>query len=149
MKDLTPWVSLAVAVIAALFIFLGPGDHATKLMLAIGYATLILIFLFGFVVLVKMATGKIDISNLIGEHGGGASMSRFQLLIFTFVIAFSFFLIVAHLKHFPDVPANVLALLGISGSTYAVSKGIQAGAPKMPPKGTPGASAGAGAAGGD
>jgi hypothetical protein len=134
MKSLTPWVSLAVAIIAALFIFLGPGDHATKLMLAIGYATLVLVFLFGLVVLVEMVTGKIDLSKLIGEHDGGASMSRFQLLIFTFVIAFSFFLIVAHLQRFPDVPGNVLALLGISGSTYAVSKGIQAGAPNMPKK---------------
>jgi len=37
---------------------------------------------------------------------------------------------------FPEIPANVLTLLGISASTYAVSKGIQAGSkpdPNAPP----------------
>ena len=135
MKLLKPWVSLAVAIIAAVFIFLGPGDHASKLMLAFGYGALVLIFLFGLIVVIDMATGKIDMSALISEHGGGASMSRFQLLIFTFVIALSFFLIVLHQKGFPEVPSQVLVMLGISSSTYAVSKGIQAGA-KLPPKGT-------------
>jgi hypothetical protein len=53
-------------------------------------------------------------------------MSRFQLLVFTFVIALSFFLTVVCECKLPDVPANVLALLGISASTYGVSKGIQA-----------------------
>lgn len=61
--------------------------------------------------------------------GGGskASMSRFQLLVFTFVIAISLFLIVVNSKDkFPDIPTNVLLLLGISATTYGVSKGIQA-----------------------
>jgi hypothetical protein len=56
-------------------------------------------------------------------------MSRFQLLVFTFVIALSLFLMVVAQNgtKFPEIPANVLTLLGISASTYAVSKGIQAG----------------------
>ena len=69
---------------------------------------------------------KIDISKLLTEDGGGASMSRFQLLIFTFVIALSFFLIVVCDCKFPEIPANVLALPGISTPTYGASKGIQA-----------------------
>jgi hypothetical protein len=89
---------------------------------------LILIFLFGFVILAAIASGKIDITELLEEETGGASTSRFQLLIFTFVIGLSFVLIVACNCKFPDVPTNVLALLGISASTYGVSKGIQAGA---------------------
>jgi hypothetical protein len=43
-----------------------------------------------------------------------------------FTIAFSlFFLIVNHPDKFPDIPNSVLLLLGISASTYGVSKGLQ------------------------
>lgn len=52
-------------------------------------------------------------------------MSRFQLLIFTFVIAMSLFLMVANNMKFPEIPNGVWALLGISGGSYVVSKGIQ------------------------
>jgi hypothetical protein len=55
-------------------------------------------------------------------------MSRFQLLIFTFVIALSLFLVVTTKGEFPPIPTEVLMLLGISATTYGVSKGIQAGA---------------------
>jgi hypothetical protein len=84
-------------------------------------------------VLAAIASGKIDISHLLEEKSpdgatGAASMSRFQLLIFTFVIALSLFLIVVNTGGFPDkIPPEVLTLLGISATTYAVSKGIQAG----------------------
>jgi hypothetical protein len=118
-------VTLAIAFGIGIWV---PGDPVLKLRLAITYGLLVLIFLFGFVVLAAIASGKIDISELIEEESGGASTSRFQLLIFTFVIGLSFVLIVACNCKFPDVPANVLALLGISASTYGVSKGIQAGA---------------------
>src|SRR5262249_3737275 len=59
---------------------------------------------------------------------GDASMSRFQLLVFTFVIAASLFLIIASAAppQFPkDIPNGILVLLGISSSSYLVSKGIQ------------------------
>jgi hypothetical protein len=56
-------------------------------------------------------------------------MSRFQLLIFTLVIALSLFLVVVSKMQFPDtIPPEILTLLGISASTYAVSKGIQVSA---------------------
>jgi hypothetical protein len=93
------------------------------------YTALILIFLFGVVVLFQIVVGKIDISGLLSEDGGGASMSRFQLLIITFVIAFSFFVLVVQGHAFPEVPSGVLTMLGISATTYGVSKGIQASAP--------------------
>jgi hypothetical protein len=115
---------IGTAFVVALWV---PGDASLKLKLAFQYVTLILLFLFGFMILAAIASGKIDISLLLSEDGGGASMSRFQLLIFTFVFALSFFLIVVSDSKFPDVPANVLALLGISATTYGVSKGIQAG----------------------
>jgi len=118
-------VTIASAFVIAVYV---PGDGLTKLKLAITYSLLVLIFLFGFVILAAMASGKIDITELLEEETGGASTSRFQLLIFTFVIGLSFVLIVAANEKFPSIPADVLALLGISASTYGVSKGIQAGA---------------------
>ncbi len=83
---------------------------------------------------------KIDLSRLISEPNGDASMSRFQLLVFTFVIAVCLFLVTASATPrpaFPVIPQGVLLLLGISGSSYLVSKGIQfssdAGVTDRPP----------------
>jgi hypothetical protein len=105
-----------------------------------GYIICGLIGIFGLIVAWRMFTGKIDIGGLLAEKDGKASMSRLQLLIFTFVIAFSFFLVViSNIKilqarggasgaaDLPDVPNGVLGLLGISASSYAVSKAIQHG----------------------
>ena len=69
-------------------------------------------------------TGRIDLSGLLQEANGQASMSRFQLLVFTLVIAISLFILVERGTGFPAIPDGVLTLLGISASTYAVGKGI-------------------------
>lgn len=71
-------------------------------------------------------TGKIDLSALLSEANGDASMSRFQLLVFTFVVAVSLFYLVEKRPDgtFPEITQGVLTLLGISASTYAVGKGI-------------------------
>jgi hypothetical protein len=124
MKDRIRWIALVIAVFLGVILYLIPGDHTTKLVLAAGYAGLVLTFFSGMIVLIMMATGSIDLSQLLEDDTGGASMSRFQLLIFTFVIALSFLAIVAKSGAFPQVPADVLALLGISATTYGVSKGI-------------------------
>lgn len=79
----------------------------------------------GLVILWKIWSGDIDLSQLISEPTGDASMSRFQFLVFTFVIALSLFLVVVATRTIPDIPGTVLVLLGISGSSYLVSKGIQ------------------------
>lgn len=108
-----------------------------------GYMVCGLIAIIGFVVAWKIATGQIDISSILtekdGSPGGAASMARFQLLIFVFVIAISFFLVVIsnikiiqarpgeQLPGLPEVPTGVMALLGISASSYAVGKAIQHG----------------------
>jgi hypothetical protein len=127
MKNIEFVVSVVLTVVTAFVIAIWvPGDASMKVKAAIQYGMLVLLFLFGFLVLAAIATGRIDISTLIAEDGGGASMSRFQLLIFTFVIALSFFLVVVCECKFPEVPPNVLTLLGISATTYGVSKGIQA-----------------------
>lgn len=129
-----PIVSLALAVAAALIIFFeGKGTAMERLVVVTGYAMLILIFFFGLVVLIAMATDQIDLSKLISEPTGDASMSRFQLLIFTFVIGLSLFMIIIGQKDgpkFPEIPNQILGLLGISATTYGVSKGIQFSQPE-------------------
>jgi len=107
-----------------------------RLKVVLSYEILILTFFYGFMVLLYMAAGEIDLSMLLSEPKGtdaqgnplyGASMSRFQLLIFTFVIALSLLsIIIANgATKFPAIPSEILVLLGISASTYAVGKGIQ------------------------
>jgi len=97
-----------------------------------GYLICGLIGLIGIAVLWLIYTGTIDLSRLISEPNGDASMSRFQFLIFTFVISLSLFLVIVSGKNgdgkpaFPDtIPGGILTLLGISGSSYAVGKAIQ------------------------
>ena len=88
---------------------------------------------FGVTILYLIWTGKIDLSHLLSEANGQASMSRFQLLIFTFVISISLFELVEvrGAAGFPDIPSGVLTLLGISASTYAVGKGISYSQPDI------------------
>lgn len=97
------------------------------LTLVVGYVITVLLGLVGLVVVWKIFDGSIDLSELLEESNGGASMSRFQLLVFTFVFAFSLFLVIVSTTPaaFPNIPGTVLSLLGISGSSYLVSKGIQ------------------------
>jgi hypothetical protein len=109
-----------------------------------GYVLCGFIAMIGLVVAWNVATGKIDVSQILLEKDGSgnvsASMGRFQLLIFVFVIAISFFLVVisnikivqvrgsdSELPVLPEVPKGVMALLGISASSYAVGKAIQHG----------------------
>jgi len=83
----------------------------------------------GLIVLYRMASGKIDLQYLISEESTHASMSRFQLLIFTFIISVSLFLIITSNNPvaFPtNIPGEILSLLGISGGSYVIAKGIQA-----------------------
>ena len=65
------------------------------LALVIGYVLCFLVGVLGILVLREIYSGKIDLSQLISEPNGSASMSRFQFLVFTFVIALSLFLVVA------------------------------------------------------
>jgi|SRR5580700_6699949 hypothetical protein len=87
----------------------------------------------GATIIFMIWTGKIDLSQLLSEANGDASMSRFQLLIFTFVVATSLFGLVEKVSPpgFPDIPSGVLTLLGISASTYAVGKGISYSQPQL------------------
>lgn len=95
--------------------------------LVIGWILTGFIGLLAIMILIKIWTGDIDLNYIISDENGWASLSRFQFLIFTFVVAMSlFYLIVANTPpQYPVIPKEILALLGISGGSYVVSKGIQ------------------------
>jgi len=90
---------------------------------------------FGAVILGMILTGQIDLSDILVEstEGGSrkASLSRLQFLIFSFVIAGLYLVICVESGTFVDVPPGVLVLLGISGGSYIVSKGLGKGT-KLP-----------------
>jgi hypothetical protein len=99
----------------------------TTLALVVGWILTIMLGLLGLIIVWLIVSGRINLSNLISEPNGQASLSRFQFLVFTFVIAMSLFLMIVSTTppSFPVVPGGILALLGISGGSYVVSKGIQ------------------------
>lgn len=113
------------AIVLSMIVVLEKGTAMDRLKVATGYALLIFVFFLSMTVLLDIIRNKINLSEVIEELSGGASLSRFQLLIFTFVFAFSFLIVVACKCEFPAIPGNVLALLGVSASTYAISKGLQ------------------------
>jgi len=69
---------------------------------------------------------NINLKDVIADKDGDASMGRFQLLVFTFVVALSFLYVITSpgSSGFPEVPGSVLTLLGISGSSFLVSKSV-------------------------
>ena len=102
-------------------------DQATawfNLALVIGF---LLIFAFIFW---RVFDARVGLVGLISEPGDGAqylgkaSLSRFQLLIFTFVIAGLFLVLSIEAGQFVDVPEGVRWLLGISGASFVISKGV-------------------------
>jgi hypothetical protein len=99
-------------------------DPNKLLLLVFGYLVCGFLGLLASIILWFIWTDKIDIRGLLSEGNGQASMSRFQLLFFTFVVGVSFFGLVEKTIQFPDMSGGVLTLLGISASTYAVGKGI-------------------------
>src|SRR5215831_65921 len=96
-----------------------------QLALVAGYVVVLFVGLLGLIVVWNVFRGKIDLTLLISEKDGPASMSRFQFLIFTFVVAMCIMVLTLESGEFPSLSANVLGLLGISGGSYLVSKGIQ------------------------
>ena len=83
-------------------------------------------------VLYKIATNQINLQLLLSDDRGDASLSRFQLLIFTFVIGASFLYLTVKGAAFPPVNEGVLLLLGISSATYALGKSLEKPSPSAP-----------------
>ena len=99
-----------------------------NLIVAAGWLLVLLIGLLGLVILWLIIRGKIDLSMLLSEENGKASLSRFQFLIFTFVFAMSLVLVILSQNPpgFPEqIPPSAFALMGISAGTFLASKGIQ------------------------
>lgn len=132
------WLFIGVA---ALFAGLGYLFGATHTLDAgvtpiamIGFGTIIVIMLgFAAMVLFKIGAGDIKLDGLIsepvdskqpGSTPGKASLARFQFLLFTFVIAGLFLLLSIEHGAFVEIPETVLGLIGISGGSFLVSKGI-------------------------
>ena len=86
-----------------------------------------------FEVVHRMWTGRIDLSHLIAEDNGHTSFSRFQMLLFTFVIASTYVVYALYALaanptgtlSLPEIPNGVLGLIGISGGSYIGAKLIQ------------------------
>jgi uncharacterized BrkB/YihY/UPF0761 family membrane protein len=103
------------------------------LALVMGWTVTILIAAFALAIIYKMLKGDINLMYLISGAEGDASLSRFQLLLFTFVIALGLFLIILSQNppSFPaTIPGGILALLGISSGSYVTSKAVDANASK-------------------
>lgn len=103
---------------------------------AVAIAIAIVIVTFALIVAWKLLLGKIDLTYLLAEPPASgtpddppkASISRFQFLIFTFVIAGVYLVLCLEAGQFVEIPQNVILLLGVSGTSYAASKGIKAAA---------------------
>jgi hypothetical protein len=122
-----------------------PANIWTWISVITASALMILIVTFALVVAWKLLKGPphgIDIRYLLAEPADPtatrpvgeppeepkASISRFQFLIFTFVIAGVYLVLCLESGRFVDIPQNVILLLGVSGTSYAASKGIKAAA---------------------
>jgi|ERR1041385_447743 hypothetical protein len=108
-----------------------------QLIVTIGFAVICAILLgFGAIILYKIFMNQIRLDGLLLEpalpneppRSAKASLSRFQFLIFTFVIAGLYLLLSIEAGTFVEIPTNVLGLLGISGGSFLISKAV--GAPK-------------------
>lgn len=129
------WLKLVKEMMIVLFIGLGQLvllqfiGNLMDIKMVMEWIVVLFIGLVGLITLYRMASGKIDLQYLISEENTHASMSRFQLLIFTFIISVSLFLIIISNTplDFPkNIPGAILSLLGISGGSYVAAKGIQA-----------------------
>ena len=89
----------------------------------------LIVLLYALLILWRIFNNEISLNGLLTEipasgsvDDSKASLSRFQFLIFTFVIGGLFLTLSIEAGTFVDIPTNVLGLMGISGLSYLVSK---------------------------
>ena len=118
------------------------GEIWTWISAAVAIAIALVIVAFALIVAWKLLRGQIDLTYLLAEPPAApvpgvaatpagppkASISRFQFLIFTFVIAGVYLVLCLQAGRFVEIPENVILLLGVSGTSYAASRGISAAA---------------------
>ncbi|MGV6850220.1 MAG: hypothetical protein ACWA5A_17750 [Marinibacterium sp.] len=120
------WIAAILAGICgvaglALYYGAGPDDIAL-----IGFTA------FGAVVLLFAATvvwqlvRREELRGIIQEPDASrkASLSRFQFLVFTFVVAGLFLMLSIESGTLVEIPTSVLTLIGLSGGTFVVSKAV-------------------------
>lgn len=108
--------------------------------LLIAIVVAIIILAIGLTVVRLIWTKTIDLSMLLtevstdgtGQSQAKASLSRFQFLVFTFVVAGLYFVLSLETGYLIDVPNGTLMLLGISGVSYLGSKTISSGSTTPP-----------------
>lgn len=110
------------------------------LSLIVAAVVALIILLLAAAIVWEIFTGRLNLAYLLSEPAqlGGdglpkASLSRFQFLIFTFVIAGLYLILSIEAGTLIDVPSGALILLGISGGSYIVSKATSASAKQTPP----------------
>jgi hypothetical protein len=105
----------------------------SQIIATIGFGLISLILLgFAALILWKIFSNQIQLDGLLAESPvpgqpvttTKASLSRFQFLIFTFVIAGLYLLLSIEAGTFIEIPTNVLGLLGISGGSFLISKAM-------------------------
>jgi hypothetical protein len=80
-----------------------------------GWVIVCFVGLLGLNFLILIYWNNIDLKELTSEVDGGASLSRLQFLIFTFVIALSLFLVIVATPgglKFPDAPPSIYRFAG-------------------------------------
>ncbi|MBX2831450.1 MAG: hypothetical protein KTR23_09770 [Rhodospirillales bacterium] len=91
-----------------------------------GWVGVVFLATLGAVIIFKVLKGQgeggIDLQYLISESNGKASLSRFQFLIFTFVISTGLLFMILEQGTFPTVGTDIFGLLGISAGGYVGSK---------------------------
>lgn len=121
-------VAVSGAAIYALYLGARPADIAV-----VGFVAFsAVIVAFAAAVLWQIIEGNINLFGIIAEPDTvatvesrpKASLSRFQFLIFTFVIAGLFLMLSIESGGFVAIPDSVLVLLGLSGGGFVVSKAV-------------------------
>lgn len=100
----------------------------THLTIVWGWMITIFVGMLGLLFLWFIITGRIDLTYVLSERDGMASLARLQFLVVVLTIAGGFLFVVIRSPEpaLPNIPGAVLILLGISGGTYLLSKGIEA-----------------------
>ena len=126
---------IAVCGVAVYALYLGARPADIAVVGFVAFAAVIVAF--AAAVLWQIIEGNINLFGIIAEPDTiatvesrpKASLSRFQFLVFTFVIAGLFLMLSIESGGFVAIPDSVLVLLGLSGGGFVVSKAVsQSGA---------------------
>lgn len=97
----------------------------------VAFSTVIIAF--AAAVLFAIVNGSVSLYGIISEPDTTstlcngkpkASLSRFQFLVFTFVVAGLFLMLSIKAEEFVDIPNSVLMLIGLSGGGFIISKAV-------------------------